>query len=148
MMVSNGNRIFLFGWTIHLRFYPWKTHIDFGHLSRILCVNHVIKWSVLHRTSILYLQLSYSVKPETPLELNEKLRQFTGVICHVKMRQCIWTPAGRAVLCSQRQRWFMTPDGFSSVWTLINLTFHHCWRITFISFVYIFADRNITHLLT
>lgn len=27
----------------------------------------------------MYLQLSYSVKPETPLELNEKLRQFTGV---------------------------------------------------------------------
>ncbi len=73
MSVSNGNRIFISWWKIHLRFYPWKIHIDFGNLSSILFVNqYVIKWSVLHRTYILYLQLSYSVKPETPLELNEK----------------------------------------------------------------------------
>ncbi len=83
MRVSNSNRIFISGWTIHLRVYPWKIHIDFGNLSSILFVNqYVIKRSVLHRTYILYLQLSYSVKPETPLELNEKLFYWSHLSCY------------------------------------------------------------------
>lgn len=54
---------------------------------------------------------------------------------------------GCAVLCSRRQKWFMTPDGFYSVQTLMNITFHRCWKSMSVPFVAIFMNRNITHLL-